>query len=93
MLCQPSVIDNYLRLLEYSKEEPIQEASCGALQNLSASSEVRTKMIIAKLNVLCFVNLLKFFRKKESQKHILGFEINAKDFVKFTVLTIFLEYN
>ncbi|XP_013873401.1 plakophilin-1 [Austrofundulus limnaeus] len=39
LLCQPSVIDNYLWLLEYAKEEPIQEASCGALQNLSASSE------------------------------------------------------
>lgn len=66
LLCQPSVIDNYLSLLENSKEEPIQEASCGALQNLTATSEVRTKMIIAKFNVLCFVNLLKKIIKKES---------------------------
>ncbi|XP_028260809.1 plakophilin-1 isoform X2 [Parambassis ranga] len=61
-LIHSQTLQSYLSLLRLSQREEIQEASCGAMQNLTANegivSSVMTQTIVQKLNGLHFITPL-----------------------------------
>lgn len=72
-LCHPTAMQTYLSLLGLSKKDATLEASCGALQNLTASKGlVSTKKIIVRLTIcVCYSRIISLILEK-SNRDIVG---------------------